>query len=276
MNVTVYADFNCPYSYLASQRADRLMRLGAAGVDWRAVEHDRGLPLTGSRADADRARWDAELAEVASLALPGEDAPAAPPGLVSNTAAAVAAYAEAVSDGVQDELRRRLFRAIWAEGRHISSAYEVRRLVSQIMTPPVPVQAHLAAPDLPMPILHDLDQARIVRRSGGTIAPDGGPLTTTGHLRIRQWRQEWLALPRQAVPTVVGPDGVDHPGTEGLRFLAGLLPVARAGDAAGGRTAAAVASGDPGSGRDAVKEVPAQAGPGGRGPGLSRAAGDPA
>lgn len=38
-----------------------------------------------------------ELAEVASLALPGEQVPARPPTLVSNTEAAVSAYAEAVT-----------------------------------------------------------------------------------------------------------------------------------------------------------------------------------
>ena len=129
MNVIVYGDFNCPYSYLASQRADLLSRAGVA-VDWRAVEHDRGLPVTGSRSDRDRAMWDRELAEVASLALPGEHVPDRPPVLVSNTAAAVAAYAEAVSDGVAGELRRRLFRAIWVQGLHLSSAYEVRRLIT--------------------------------------------------------------------------------------------------------------------------------------------------
>ena len=93
------------------------------------------LAVTGTRSEADRAAWESELAEVAALALPGEDAPQAPPPVVSNTGAAVAACAEAVSDGVADELRRRLFRAVWAEGRHISSAYEVRRLVTGLMWP---------------------------------------------------------------------------------------------------------------------------------------------
>lgn len=34
---------------------------------------------------------------------------------MSNTRASVAACAEAVTDGVEDELRRRLFEAIWAQ-----------------------------------------------------------------------------------------------------------------------------------------------------------------
>ena len=71
MTVIVYGDFNCPYSYLASQRADLLSKAGVA-VDWRAIEHDRRLPVTGSRTDAGRAGRDRELTEVASLALPGE------------------------------------------------------------------------------------------------------------------------------------------------------------------------------------------------------------
>lgn len=105
VKVIVYGDFNCPYSYLASQRADQLARGGIARIDWRAVEHDRGLALTGTPAEADRGAWDTELAEVAALALPGESVPAAPPPVISNTEAAVAAYAEAVSDGIAGELR---------------------------------------------------------------------------------------------------------------------------------------------------------------------------
>lgn len=41
MNVTVYGDFNSLLSYLASQRADWLVRTATAEIDWRAVEHCR-------------------------------------------------------------------------------------------------------------------------------------------------------------------------------------------------------------------------------------------
>jgi 2-hydroxychromene-2-carboxylate isomerase len=60
--VIIYGDFNCPYSYLASQRAGLLSKAEIA-VDWRAVEHDRRMPVTGSRTDADRAGWDRELTQ---------------------------------------------------------------------------------------------------------------------------------------------------------------------------------------------------------------------
>ncbi|MGH3213214.1 MAG: DsbA family protein [Trebonia sp.] len=225
MTVIIYGDFNCPYSYLASQRADRLRKAGVA-VDWRAVEHDRGLPVTGLQSGSGQAAWGRELAEVASLALPGEQVPARPPALISNTAAAVAAYAESVSDGVADELRGSLFRAIWAQGLNLGSPHEVRRLVTDLMWPREDVAVRLASPDFPSLLLRDTDMTRIVRRSGGTIALNGVPLTTTGWQRVRQWRREWLALPGQVIPAVIGSDHIVRPGVEGLRYLARLAGAA--------------------------------------------------
>jgi 2-hydroxychromene-2-carboxylate isomerase len=225
MTVIIYGDFNCPYSYLASQRAGRLREAGVA-VDWRAVEHDRRLPAGGLPSGSDQASWGRELAEVAALALPGEQVPAGPPAMVSNTEAAVAAYAEAVSDGVADELRGSLFRAVWAQGLNLSSPQEVRRLVTDLMWPREDVAVRLASPDFPSLLLRDTDMTRIVRRSGGTIALNGVPLTTTGWRRVRQWRGEWLALPSRVIPAVIGPDQIVRPGVEGLRYLAGLAGTA--------------------------------------------------
>ena len=113
---------------------------------------------------------------------------------------------------------------------HLSNAYEVRRLVTGVMCPQEYIADRLASPDIPSLLLRDTDMARIVRRSGGTIAQDSGPLTTAGWRRIRQWRQEWLALPCQVIPAVIGPDQVVRPGIGGLGYLAdlagyaGLLP----------------------------------------------------
>ena len=233
MTVIVYGDFNCLYGYLASQRADQLIRTGTAEIDWRAIEHNRQLPVTGIRSDPGRADWERELDEAGALAWPGERLPAAPPPVVSNTRAAVAAYAEAVTDGVEDELRRRLFEAIWAQRRNLSGAYEVRRVITEVMWPADPIYFHLISPDLPNPLLHDPDLRRIVRRSGGTVTPDGGPLTTTGDRRSRQWRQEWLALPQQVIPAVISLSGTVHFGADGLRCLAAIAaPAALGGNAA--------------------------------------------
>jgi hypothetical protein len=162
VTVIIYGDFICPYSYLASQRADRLRRAGMA----------------------------------------------------------VPAYAEAVSDGIADELRGSLFRAIWARGLNWSSPHEAHSLVTGLMWPREDVAVRLASPDFPSLLLRDTDMTRIVRRSGGTIALNGVPLTTAGWRRVRQWRGEWLALPSQVIPAVIGSDHIARRGVEGLRYLA--------------------------------------------------------
>jgi len=221
MTVIIYGDFNCPYSHLASQRADLLSRAGVV-VSWRAVEHDRRPVVAGGPPDTDRATLDRELAAVASLALPGEHVPESPPAQVSNTRAAVAAYAEAVSDGVADELRRRLFHAVWMQGLNLSTASEVRRLVTGVMWPQEDISDRLASPEIPSVLLQDSDLTRIIRRSGGTITSSGEPLTGAGWRRVRGWRQEWLALPSQVIPAVIGPDQAVRSGVDGLRYLASL------------------------------------------------------
>ncbi len=111
--------------------------------------------------------------------------------------------------------RARLFTGSWALGQHLSNACEVRRLITAVMWPQEDITDRLVSPEIPSLLLHDTDLARMVRRSGGTIAPDGQPLTSTGWRRIRQWRQEWLAPPSQVIPAVVGPDQALRTGTTG-------------------------------------------------------------
>ena len=67
----------------------------------------------------------------------------------------------------------------------MSSAYDVRRVVAALLSPADPIYPHLVSPDLPASVLHDPDPMRIVRREGGTITPDGGPLTTAAYDRAR-------------------------------------------------------------------------------------------
>jgi hypothetical protein len=222
MHLIVYGDFNCPYSYLASQRVDAVARAGRAEVEWRAVEHDRRLALTGTRSSSDPERWQRELAEVAALAGPDEQVPRAAPALVSNTGAAVAACAEAVADGVEDELRRSVFSEIWVRLRHLSDPYEVRQLVRALMYPAAPPGEPLAVPDLPARIHHRAAPGALPRLSGCTISPAGGPLTATGYQRIGQWRREWLSHSGGVVPALALPDGM----------LTGLAALARLADLA--------------------------------------------
>ena len=173
MKVIVFGDFNSLHCYLASQRAEPAGHGGEGGH--RMVR--RGAPAAapgyrhqGGAGPVSRAPIQDDLAEAAQLPLPGEQLPAGPPSVISNTRAAVSAYAEAITDGIQDRLRRRLFESIWAQGRDMSSAYDVRRVVAEaLLWPADPIYPHMVSPDLPTPVLHDPDPMQIVRREGGTI-----------------------------------------------------------------------------------------------------------
>jgi 2-hydroxychromene-2-carboxylate isomerase len=227
MHLIVYGDFNCPCSYLASQRVDELARLGEAEVEWRAVEHDPALSLTGTPSSLDPERWQRELTELALLAEEDEQAPGAAPSLISNTGAAVAAYAEAVTDGVQDDLRRGLFSGIWVNRRHLSSPAGVRQLVCALMYPAGTRSGQLAAPDLPARIHGRAGAGALPRLSGCTISPDGGPLTAEGYERVREWRDAWLSGADGIVPALSLPD----------RMLTGVPALTRLAELAG-KTAA--------------------------------------
>jgi hypothetical protein len=245
MHLIVYGDFNCPYSYLASQRVDAVVRAGRAEVEWRAVEHDQRLAVTGTPSSLDPDRWQRELAEVATLAGPDEHAPDTAPALISNTGAAVAACAEAVTDDVQDELRRNLFAEIWVRRRHVSSPSEVRQLVRVLMYPDGTRGGYLACPDLPARIHHRAAVGTLPRLSGCTISTAGGALTTEGHERIGQWRNEWLSGSAGVVPALSHPDGM-LAGVPALAYLADLAtgaPPANGSRAAGPPPAGRQASG---------------------------------
>jgi hypothetical protein len=128
MELIIYGDFNCPYSCLASVRADRLVDLGRAEVRWRAVEHDPTIPVPSRPVDGDVvAVFDRELAEVRAQLSAGEEFPIRRPGVRSNTSAAIAAFAS-VPTHEADRVRRRLFAAYWYDGRDIADASELDAL----------------------------------------------------------------------------------------------------------------------------------------------------
>ena len=117
MKLVVYADFNCPYSCLASRRIDILLAGGSAEVEWRAVEHDPAIPTPSEPVDGDvRSMLDREVAEVRSLLRPGESFPIGTPPVHPNTALAVDVFAAASAER-RPQLRRALFAALWFDGR---------------------------------------------------------------------------------------------------------------------------------------------------------------
>jgi 2-hydroxychromene-2-carboxylate isomerase len=125
--LTIYGDFNCPFSALASVRADVLRATDAYEIDWRAVQHDTAIPMTGQAVEGDTATGLAEeIATIADLSDHDVRLHLVIPPVRSNTAAACAAFAAAGDDA--DRFRRRLFAAVWAEGRNLGNPADLDSL----------------------------------------------------------------------------------------------------------------------------------------------------
>lgn len=128
IHLVIYGDFNCPYSCLASFRADRLVLARTAEIEWRAVEHDPSISVPSNPAEGElRAMLDREVAEVRGLLQPDEVFPIKQPTVQPNTARAVAAYATA-GGNERDQLRRSLFSALWFDGLDTGDLEVLHRL----------------------------------------------------------------------------------------------------------------------------------------------------
>ena len=125
--LTIYGDFNCPFSALASARADALIAAGTHEIEWRAIQHDTTIPGGGEPVEGDTAvALAAEVATILELSEHDVRLHLAVPPVRSNTAVASAAFAAASTD--VDELRRRLFAAVWTDGRNLGDPNELDRL----------------------------------------------------------------------------------------------------------------------------------------------------
>lgn len=144
------------------------------------------------------------------------------PAVLSNTGAAVSAYAESLTDGVHRALKNRLFDAIRVQHRNISSAYEVRRIITDLMYPAVPLRWY-SSTDMATPGVRRPRPAPDPPGAWAGYSPRMAALTTTAWERIRNWRQQWLVLSDPVVPTAVDQDGAVHAGVDGLRFLPDLV-----------------------------------------------------
>lgn len=125
LELIVYADFNCPFSALASARAGDLERAALAEVDWRAVEHAPDIPLDGCPLEGEaRDALGREVEEVLDLLTDRErhldrSRQLVLPAVHSNTALATFAFA-AVPVPERPALRQRLFDAYWRSGANLS------------------------------------------------------------------------------------------------------------------------------------------------------------
>lgn len=200
MTVIVYGDFNCPDSYLASRRVDVLVKAGR-DVEWRAVQHAPGLPVTGRRLDAaGQAELDAEVRAARQWLSPDEELPVGTLSLLPRTEAAVSAYAEAVGAGVGDEVRRLLFDAYWLRSLDIGSPEVLRTLLAEAMR-----SGHSAS--------------FTVRESGYAVSTNRGPITLAAYRRVSAWRCSWNELGTQTTPTLVAGNRV-LAGNDALQWLA--------------------------------------------------------
>jgi predicted DsbA family dithiol-disulfide isomerase len=133
--LVLYGSFNCPYSFLASLRADRLAAAGDAAVQWRAVVHDPAMPPSGREVCGDLADLlDRELEEIGGLLVPGEHYPARRPALLANTTAAVAGYS-ALHGPPAGRLRAALFEALWVDGLDVGNRLVLGQLGCPAVSP---------------------------------------------------------------------------------------------------------------------------------------------
>jgi predicted DsbA family dithiol-disulfide isomerase len=119
--LVIYGDFNCPYCALASARADLLIESGSHDISWRAIQHDTMIPKDGEPLGTDAVeKLAAEVAQVFDISAHDLRLRLVVPRTRSNTA--LASEALAGEGASAHRLRRRLFAAVWAEGRNISDA----------------------------------------------------------------------------------------------------------------------------------------------------------
>jgi hypothetical protein len=219
MTVTVIGDFADPLSFLASQRVGRVSSLGPCEVRWLAVEADRSRPMGGRPLSAESAQTAAELG------LPGEAVPVAG-AKVPNSRAATAAYAESLTDGVPDAMRRALFDALWVHHCRIDDPDVIRGIVFDVLHPDLgqmSVEERRRA-DRPIVPLGGPDPIAATRRFGFIVSLGRGPLTLAGQHRIDRWRRLWQSCGEPLLPLLLTDLGEVIAGQRGVRWLADNLP----------------------------------------------------
>jgi len=218
MNVTIVGDFADPMSFLASQRVEQITSLELANIKWLAVESDRLRPMAGrplDQATADTVRRCALPGEIVATA--GVNAP--------NSRAATAAYAESLTDGVPDAMRRALFDALWVRGQRVDDPDVIRNIVFRVLNPnPLgDIDARIRA-NQPIVPLGDPDPIATTRQLGFIVSAGRGPLTVDGQRRIDAWAQLWHDHGDLPLPLLLTDLDEVYTHRRALQWLAALLP----------------------------------------------------
>ena len=125
----VYSDFNCPFCFVLNEW---LMRLGHEDrIEWTGVEHDSGLIAGREATDQEQE----ELArEVATVSQRAPDLVINRPPFRPSSRASLAAmvYVRGSAPESAHVFRTRTFRALWHEGRDISSAAVLGQLLGEV------------------------------------------------------------------------------------------------------------------------------------------------
>lgn len=197
--IVLYGDFNCPWSYLASRRADVLATDGVE-VDWRAVEHEPWRPRRFSDSSVRFTHLREEMGQVLAELLPGEVLPSSLAGFVPYTQAAVSGYAEAYAAGVATRVRHRLFEAFWMHAFDLGDPKVVRTLLVDIVRSGSP-------------------SSELLREWGYALDVTGGPVTTAAWRLVTAWADQWRRLGRETVPVLLVGDAAPLVGTAAVQWL---------------------------------------------------------
>lgn len=197
--ITVYGDFNCPWSYLAFRRAQALADAGA-DVEWRAVEHDPWKPGRNRDQGARVAALREEMDRVVAMLGPDETLPYDLTGFVPSTRAAVAAYAESRVAGAERRVGAVIFESFWMHGIDIGDPKVLRTVLEdQLRGTSSPSEA--------------------VREWGYPTDITGGPISTRAWRLTVRWSSSWLAEEKGVVPMLVRPDGRPVHGVDAVQWL---------------------------------------------------------
>ena len=120
--MVIYADFSCPYSYAMSER----LRGQEDRLEWRMVEHapNAAVPMAGG---ADPRELDEVRLHAPEIELK------APPGLPNSRLASQVFAALPGRPGIG--FLHRVYRALWVEGRDISSPALIQELARETVEP---------------------------------------------------------------------------------------------------------------------------------------------